>query len=100
MSDNPKWREVPEHLKESIDRYVKLGVPTGGFLRCCLANDLKGAVTTADQKNIHLIQAIVMWLVLKIPYNCHGSEEIVSKWIEEGGLKGQGIDIKKEYYVV
>ena len=67
---------------ETLDRYVNDKIPTGGFLRAVLANDLMGAFGAADIHNRARMFEIVQHVYSEIPRWCHGSYEIVDKWLE------------------
>ena len=69
-------------IKAAIDRYAKDGVPTGGFLRAVLSNDLKMAFAKADIENQMDMKEIVAYCYNEIPGNCWGSPENVKEWIE------------------
>ena len=43
---------ISKLIKDSLQRYADQGVPTGGFLKACLSNDLYGAFARADAKNL------------------------------------------------
>jgi len=58
---------------ESIRRYVDLGIPTGGFLRAVLANDLMEAVGRADESSLLHLADICRFVYNDIPSNVHGS---------------------------
>ena len=68
--------------KDSLDRYAEHGIPTGGFLRAVLANDLMEAFGRADTENRQDMFEIVGHVYNEMPSPCHGSYEIVDEWIE------------------
>jgi len=68
--------------KESIDNYVHLGIPPGDFIKAVLANDLMEALGRADEENRFDIFEICQYVFNEIPAKCHGSYEIVDKWLE------------------
>ena len=70
-----------EHLIPSITRYVQARIPTGGFLKAVLSNDLKEAVFQADDENIDLLPQIVKYLYNEVPSGCWGSPEKVRTWL-------------------
>jgi len=77
--------EISKEIKETLDRYVNDRIPTGGFLRAVLANDLFEAVGRADIFNQRALVQICGYIYNDIPSSCWGSYEIVDKWLEKGG---------------
>lgn len=71
------------HLTDSLDRYANQRVPTGGFLRAVLENDLKESCARADDHNQRLIWEIVEYCWNELPATCWGSPERVAAWLEE-----------------
>ena len=82
MTSDP--RLGPQNVIESFERYVKHGIPTGGFLRAVLENDLMGAVGRADRNNGPLLPHICAYVYSCMPEDCWGSPAIVTKWLESG----------------
>jgi len=75
----------------SILRYADQHVPTGGFLRAVLENDLLGAIRRADDDNIRVLREIVCYCYDEIPSRCWGSPEKVGAWLEHRrGEQGDG----------
>ena len=72
---------ITEEIKESLKRYVENKIPTGGFLRAVLANDLFEAVGRADAVNRHILFDICSYIYNDIPSSCWGSYEKVDKWL-------------------
>ena len=68
-------------LKESIDRYVTLGVPTGGFLEAVISNDLREAYGRADDTSLLILFELVSYLYRACPAGCWGSPENYRSWI-------------------
>ena len=73
---------MPEHLEESLTLYAEHGVPTGDFLRACLANDLLEAAGRADGQNIHNLGVIAAYIYNELPRGSHGSREAVDAWLK------------------
>jgi hypothetical protein len=74
---------VPQGIKNSLDRYVKEGTPTGGFLYAVLSNDLFEAFGRADIDNRMSLFDICSYIYGELPSTCHGSREIVNEWIDK-----------------
>ncbi len=69
-------------IVESLKRYVKQRIPTGGFLRAVLENDLFRAIDRADDDNRRDIHEICMYIYNEIPLTCWGSPEKVEQWLQ------------------
>ena len=72
---------IPQHLKDSFDRYVSHGILPGGFLTAVLENNLTEAVGRADTHNLANIRGIVAYAYNEIPADCWGSPEKIDVWI-------------------
>ena len=85
MIDSRKevYKNIPEHTIQTIDDYFKEGVPPGGFVTACLANDLMEALGRADENNRNAIFEIASYIYNEIPLSCHGSYDIVKTWIDK-----------------
>jgi len=74
---------IPQHIRAGLDRYVKGGIKTGGFLYAVLTNDLFEAVGRADiESRINLFD-ICDYIYNKVPLSCWGSKEKVKEWIDK-----------------
>ena len=73
---------IPPHLMEGIDRWVEKRILPGGFLTAVLENDLKNAVSRADDISKKHIADIVTYLYNYVPSACWGSKEKVEEWAE------------------
>jgi hypothetical protein len=89
--------DLPEHLVEPLTMYVMFGRPTGSFLFAVLENKFVQACASADDVNINKLHEIAMAIHWVIPHNCHGSEEIVAKWLAQGGFYGRYDPADDEY---
>lgn len=70
-------------IKQALDNYGTDGIPTGGFLRAVLSNDLFLALRKADIDNQHDIFEIVHYVYNELPGNCWGSKEAVAAWLKK-----------------
>lgn len=80
MIGNPHL--CPDHLRESLDRYANDGVPTGGFLRAVLENDLLAAIGSADEINSLALPHIVAYVYNEMPAGAWGSPENVDRYLK------------------
>lgn len=83
------YRHIKQDTIETINLYVTHGLPPGSFVSAVLANDLMGAFSKADEKNMIAMLPIVTYIYNEIPGNCHGSYERVKQWIDDGGINGR-----------
>jgi hypothetical protein len=74
---------VPCAVLVSLRRYATEHVPTGGFLRHVLANDLQGAVARADEANMANLRGILEYVYNAMPSTCWGTWEKVTAWTQE-----------------
>lgn len=81
MNQTPKTHSIPEHLLEGINRYVEERIPTGGFLRAVLENNLTESFGRADTESREALFEIVRYLYWEVPADCWGSPEKVKKWL-------------------
>ena len=72
---------VDRHTLETISYYIEKGIPTGGFLRAVLENDLCGACGRADHDNQRALYDIVSFLYNYAPSDCWGSPKNVQEWL-------------------
>ena len=70
-------------VDQAIDNYLMFGMPPGGFTRALLANDLSGAISSADHWNKEnlatVVQAVQQWM----PMETWGSYEKVNAWLSD-----------------
>lgn len=79
----PDSSKIEERFKKSIDLYVSDKVPTGGFLRAVLENDLAGSIGRADIEAMDNIRHIVCYCWNEIPSECWGNKTKVTNWLKE-----------------
>ena len=73
--------EIPDRIKEGLDRYVQQKCPTGDVLKAVLENNLMEAVGRADPESMSALREICSYLRFDIPSTCHGSPEKVKAWL-------------------
>lgn len=81
-------RLIPDELLEALSRYIKTGMKPGDFLQAILRNDLADTFRRADFFNVTNVEYVVAFLHKNAPATCWGSEEIIAKWEESGGMPG------------
>lgn len=81
------YSSIPSHMHEATRLYVEEGQRPGEFLQAIFANDFMETVGRADGVNAGFLGAWARFIYNEVPSNCHGSREIVEKWIGHEGLK-------------
>lgn len=82
---------LPQHMREGIVEYIRVGRPVGDFLTALLSNDLMAAFERADDYNTQAMREWASYLYSyapRYPVPCYGSLEIVENWKRVGGLEG------------
>jgi len=74
---------IPDHMATGLARYLERRIPTGSFLEMVLSNNLIGALSTADDKNIMALPAYGAYLYNKTPIGCYGSPEAYKNWLAD-----------------
>lgn len=74
---------VPTKFREAAERYIYDRIKPGHFLTAVLENDLKEAVTRADEDTLKVIRNIVWYVYNCLPGKSWGSPEIVKAWLEK-----------------
>lgn len=91
---------LDDDIKESIDRYVKHGIPTGDFLRACIENNLSEAVARADEYCLPMIPAIVGYLYNEVDRRCWGHANACGEWVSRKRAEREGMERKEEDFSV
>lgn len=73
--------QIPAHMMSRLNAYINHGESVGDFLRAVISNNLKDAVGRADDVNINLLPAYVIYLYNEAPAMCWGSPELYEGWI-------------------
>ena len=78
-----KFREfvISEVMFAAIRRYVDEGIAPGHFLTAVIDNDLKGAVSRADDDNLANLPAFVAYFYNEAPGGCWGSSQARLAWL-------------------
>ena len=82
-----KFRDqtIPENTAYGLLQYVNHRIRTGSFLTAVLCNDLKEAMSYADDENADNLQCIVAWLYNESPSAAWGSEQRFTSWLAGRG---------------
>jgi hypothetical protein len=74
--------QIPPAVWEGLQMYLSSGVPTGGFLKAVITNNLTEAIGRADEYSLAALPVIVQYLYNEAPYGSWGSPERYTRWIE------------------
>lgn len=75
-----QYDPIPPHMMREMEEYVRTGRVYSDFLRAIIENDLKGAVSHADESNQHIIYLYVLWFFNRAPALCWGSPLNRTAW--------------------
>jgi hypothetical protein len=81
LRDAAKTLGVSDRFAESLIRYAVRGVPTGGFLRAFLANDLAQAISRADDDALREFRPLLHFVWNFLGAKCWGSYAMVDEWL-------------------
>ena len=74
---------IPERMHDGLLRYVLHHIKPGDFLTAVLRNDLRAAISKADDENKHLLFDYVAFIHNRAPGSCWGSYDAVEVWLKE-----------------
>lgn len=83
LQDVLRISPIPARMHGGLIRYVAHHKEPGGFLTAVLENNLRRACAKADDENKYLLFDYVVFLHNRCPAACWGSEDAVTKWIEQ-----------------
>jgi hypothetical protein len=73
---------VPQHVKDTLTRYVEHRILPGGFLTAVLSNDLFGAVDRADSESLANLTDIVRYVWVALPMEAWGSKDKMYEFVK------------------
>lgn len=80
------WPQLKGSTIASLLRYRDERIPTGGFLRAVLENDLNSSFAHADRENRESLHDIVQFCRSELPALCWGSPAKVHDWLIKADL--------------
>lgn len=86
-----RYDMCPENCRDTLERYIEQGIPTGSFLQAFLSNNLMDAMGCADIQNAHQFHAIANFLYNYAPSTCYGSPARYAAWIESHNQARKGV---------
>jgi hypothetical protein len=75
-------KQIPQHVKEALDRYINDRIEPGGFLLSVLSNNLFSVVFLADNENYDSLREIVDYIWNELPLRSWGSSNNVNEWLK------------------
>ena len=79
------YKDIPEHTKAALKRYVLHRYKPGSGLLAVLSNDLVTAITHCDDNVLAALRPLCVWLYQFAPSDCYGSPEKVRAWLAGEG---------------
>lgn len=76
-----KTYAIPERMVVPIERYINHRVKPGPFLQAVICNDLKGAMSQADDVNFANLPAYIAFFHNEAPGGCCGSPGKMEEWV-------------------
>ena len=73
---------IPANMMDAVKRYIDHGIQPGSFLTGVISNNLREAVSNADDENLRNIPAYMGYFYNEAPSACWGSPEQMSQWIQ------------------
>lgn len=74
------YSNIPEHLVEGLDRWLRHGIAPGGFLRAVLSNNLIDSVVRADLSSREALPRLVQFLLEQAPAGSYGRPSVLSDY--------------------
>jgi hypothetical protein len=84
VTTGPNPSRCPENIVAGLLNYRDFRLPTGGFLRAVLSNDLRTAVALGDPQSLAHLRDIVAWLYDAMPAAAWGSASAMADWLGKG----------------
>ena len=81
-NEQSAFGKIPERMHGALIRWVIYRIPPGHFLSAILKNDLREAVSRADDENVGILHQWVRFLHNHTPSECWGSKEVFDRWVE------------------
>lgn len=83
---------IREDMVDAIQGYIRHGWHPGDFLSAVIGNDLKEAVTRADDDNLRNLPAFVAYFYNEAPAACWGSPEKQREWLARPEFAGPPVE--------
>ena len=74
---------IYDHMMLSIRKYIENRSQCGDFLSAVICNDLKKAVSFADETNLRNLPAYVGYFYNEAPSACWGSPKKMKEWLKK-----------------
>ena len=84
-----KCYDIPLYMHEAIREYVNHHEQPGHFLQAVIKNNLREAVSRADDRNSYALKGWVGLMYNYCPSPCWGSEMAYKEWIKKDDNKNR-----------
>lgn len=81
-----EYREIPDHLLESLDGYLRYGHDPGSGLSAILRNDLMETFRRCDDQTLMVLPLLARYIYNSIPAAAWGSDARVERWRQRSRL--------------
>lgn len=71
---------IPAHMMPALLRWTQNGEVPGDFLQAVIRNDLRAAVSHADNENAANLPAYLGWFYNEAPCGCWGAPGCLTEW--------------------
>jgi hypothetical protein len=75
------FSQIPLHMVGSVKRYLNHGIKPGSFLTALFSNDLKEAMSRADDVNRIRLPDWYIFMYMQMPSDSQGSPRIMQDWL-------------------
>jgi hypothetical protein len=87
-----EYHKIPQHIKDSLLRYLQFGYSPGSFLMAVLTNNLGEAIGNADKHSMEKLKLIWLFTVNAMPGVAVGNRKIVDEWMSDEDLRKETMD--------
>jgi len=81
----PDYDQLPKYMLPAVYQYVVDGRPPGTFLEAVITNNLRHALTCADDRNLKVLPVWVRFFYNCVPAACVGDAHDMTNWMRERG---------------
>lgn len=80
MNFSGRYAAIPEHMRFGMEKWVLHGHRPGSFLWAVITNDLRAAVSYADDESLALLPIYTAWFYWEAPLGSAGDTARAATW--------------------